>query len=135
MAGLIEWTQGLKEYSFSDNAMQLDGTILYRLKMIDENSVFKYSNIVAVKIPANNGEIVLYPNPAGSFLTISFRHPVHRLTAIYVYDAAGRIVYMKNILPGQTVSRLDISTLKNGYYTLKMASDEQTGYTKFLKQD
>ena len=54
-----------QNYSFSDNVDGLSGTISYRLKQIDYDGSFEYSDVVEVDI-ISLSEFVLYqnyPNP------------------------------------------------------------------------
>ncbi len=82
-------------YSFNDNP-QLSGVnqIYYRLKQVDFDGTFSYSNIVNVSydVPA---EFVLnqnYPNPFNPSTTISYFVPKESFVSIKVYDFLGREV-------------------------------------------
>jgi hypothetical protein len=82
-------------YSFNDNP-QLSGVnqICYRLKQVDFDGTFSYSNIVNVSydVPA---EFVLnqnYPNPFNPATTISYFVPKESFVSIKVYDFLGREV-------------------------------------------
>ncbi|TAH04678.1 MAG: hypothetical protein EAZ15_00770 [Sphingobacteriales bacterium] len=52
-------------YSFNDaNLISQTQYLYYRLKQVDNNGEFEYSNIVSVKIPQlNNATFSIYPNP------------------------------------------------------------------------
>lgn len=54
------------DYSFRDiDAINQPATLLYyRLKMIDKDGAYSYSDTVTIPVPARNDRIVLFPNPA-----------------------------------------------------------------------
>lgn len=133
-AGTIQWISGTKEYSFADNVAAFDGKILYRLKLVDINRVFSYSRIIAVTLPGFNGDAVIFPNPAKSKITVSFRKAATAPVLAMVYDAAGRNVYVANWQGGQTQYTLDISRISNGQYLLRTISGGQSSYTQFVIQ-
>ncbi|HHB79487.1 MAG TPA: hypothetical protein ENK85_09680, partial [Saprospiraceae bacterium] len=64
------------------------GINYYRLKQVDMDGKFTYSNIVSAKI--GKEEISFYPNPATG--TISFNRPVETVT---IYDLMGKEVLKK----------------------------------------
>ena len=71
-------------------------------------------------------EIVVYPNPAHSFVHVQL--PNHQnATEIMLYDVTGRIVREAKAIQGSF--DLNISVLPNGFYTL-MLQDGATIYKK-----
>lgn len=81
-----------KEYCFIDEQTSLPGTYHYKLKQIDFDGSFEYSNEVSVN-KSNAGSFVLtqnYPNPFNPSTTICFELPVSSKIEIAVYDALGR---------------------------------------------
>ncbi|MBL1213643.1 MAG: T9SS type A sorting domain-containing protein [Ignavibacteriae bacterium] len=78
-----------KSYSFTDNPN--NGTkFLYRLKQIDTDGQFEYSDIVEVEITPT--EFVLeqnFPNPFNPTTKISYTLPERSSVSIKVYDAIG----------------------------------------------
>lgn len=64
----------------------------------------------AIHDPSLSGQIMVYPNPATRFLNINSPVPV----VLSLRDIAGKVVL------SATADRLDISTLSNGIYILKI---------------
>jgi hypothetical protein len=64
------WTEELTEYVFEDADLPLaGGNIFYRLKQVDLNGKYSYSEIVAVRLPEiyhTKGVWRAYPNPVAS---------------------------------------------------------------------
>jgi hypothetical protein len=63
----IGWTETLSSYSFEDKNLPLSGgMVYYRLKQVDFNGKFEYSNVVSINLPKSHitkGVWRAYPNP------------------------------------------------------------------------
>ena len=79
------------EYLFNDNNITT-GNIEYRLKQIDANGEFNYSNIlkVSVNLIPENLKLVNYPNPFNPETTIRFEVPETGKITLSIYNPAGR---------------------------------------------
>ena len=70
----------------------------YRLKMVDLDYSFKYSNIVSVEYGINKTEkLVVYPNPASNELFVLLAIPNEKDALIDIKDILGRTVYQQKI--------------------------------------
>ena len=82
-----------REYTFSDNNLQ-EGKYQYRLKMIDNDGTFEYSNIIEAEIIAPK-EFTLsqnYPNPFNPVTTINYSLPIDSKVMLVVYSINGEKV-------------------------------------------
>ena len=77
-------------YSFEDHPLY-DGTYHYRLRQVDYDGSFKYSNEVEVNLfSVKSFELSQnYPNPFNPSTTISFQLPEESFISLKVYDAIG----------------------------------------------
>ena len=132
-----------KDYSFVD-ADKLIGTIKYRLKQIDIDGAFEYSDIVEVNInsdlPAKFELTQNYPNPFNPTTTINYTVPVvetrHALSLqLNVYDALGRKVATlvnETKTPGNYSVQFDASKLSSGIYYYTLQAGDFTATKKMI---
>ena len=82
-----------KEYSFTDKNSSA-GKVQYRLKQIDFNGKYEYSDVVEVNLgtPANFAVHQNYPNPFNPSTAIKFSLPADQYVTIKLFDAQGREV-------------------------------------------
>ncbi|MCK9408119.1 MAG: T9SS type A sorting domain-containing protein [Bacteroidetes bacterium] len=94
-AGFVEGNGTIntpKNYSFFDKYLST-GKYSYRLKQIDRDGKFVYSQEVEVTISEPPKEFVLmqnYPNPFNPSTVISYQIPANSHVSLKVYDALGR---------------------------------------------
>jgi len=82
-----------KQYSFIDKNPVGGSKFQYRLKQIDTDGKFEYSDIVEVELIPN--EFVLYqnyPNPFNPTTTIKYALPVEGIVNIVLYNSLGELV-------------------------------------------
>ena len=81
------------EYTYSDITMHKSSAVQYRLKIIDMDGSFSYSDIIDVEISPKNFELSQnYPNPFNPTTKISWQSPVNGHQTIKVYDILGNEV-------------------------------------------
>ena len=116
-----------QDYLFTDNYPQFDKTY-YRLKQIDNDGKFEYSNVVEVIINSGN-DLVLhqnYPNPFNPTTLIEYSLPKNSHVTLKVYDILGReVTTLKNEF--QTSGKYSVpfngANLSSGIYFYVLAAD------------
>lgn len=122
-----------KSYSFIDENIP-SGTYKYRLKQINYDGSFEYSNEIEVGVDFTPQEFLLYqnyPNPFNPTTTIKFEIPkvkTHRdaslqIVTLKVYDILGNEVATlvnEEKQPGVYEVQFDASSLASGMYLYKL---------------
>ncbi|HMU44330.1 MAG TPA: T9SS type A sorting domain-containing protein [Ignavibacteriaceae bacterium] len=115
-----------KSYSFIDENLST-GQYQYRLKQMDFDGTFEYSNTVEVEITSPT-EFALeqnYPNPFNPNTVIKFSIPEKSFVTLKVYDVLGREVVPWNgineeLETGSFEKTFDASTLSSGVYIYRI---------------
>jgi hypothetical protein len=84
-------TAEIKTYSYTDEDVS-SGVYKYRLKQIDFDGTFEYSNEIRIEVDFTPKEFVLnqnYPNPFNPVTLIKWQQPVQSHVLIKVYDILG----------------------------------------------
>jgi hypothetical protein len=128
-----------QSYSFTDENISA-GKYLYRLKQIDYNGVYEYSNEIEVLINAPDDFSLSqnYPNPFNPSTAIVFQLPKESFVTLKVYNILGvEIATLVNEQKPAGVHKInfDASGLTSGLYIYKISSGnfEQTRKMLLLK--
>ncbi len=79
-----------KDYTFVDNNPSAFGNINYRLKQIDNDGQYEFSNVISVNYLLNGFQLYQnYPNPFNPITTISWQSEIDGNTSIIIYDVLG----------------------------------------------
>jgi hypothetical protein len=124
-------------YNFTDNNPVV-GDNYYRLKMIDIDGTFKYSNTINIPISEaiTNGFAGVYPNPTGGELNVDIQSVGLYDTYVSVYDVLGKTIFEKpvTIVRGMNKLQFNFNQLAKGTYILRFADAQGTLHsTKFVK--
>lgn len=125
-------------YQFIDKRI-LNGNNFYRLKQIDKDGKFTYSNVVVVKsLRSHQLEIgAIYPNPVKNQLTAMVNALTNSKATITITDLSGKIVAQQiaSLSGGANTIQLNVQHLNTGNYVLKVVdASGVTAITKFVKQ-
>jgi hypothetical protein len=115
-------------YRFTD-AQPLTGTSYYRLKQVDNNGAFTYSQVVPVKrSPA--AQVQVYPNPGQGVFVIS-HPPSAAAQKLLLYNAYGALLGYKMTTPNAQQTTIDLSYLPNGAYYFTFYSNGALSSAQF----
>ncbi|MBL0234687.1 MAG: T9SS type A sorting domain-containing protein [Chitinophagaceae bacterium] len=115
---------GIDLYNFLDVNLVSGSIYYYRLKMIDTDGNFKYSNIVVVRMNGGKNQINIYPNPASDFVNAELGSNAKGDYSLQLIDATGRTVNTKIVTNAQSNQLITIQSggLASGVYILKIVS-------------
>jgi len=114
--------EAVYNYSITDKKLA-EGRNMYRLKMIDNNGVFKYSDIATVNFGKDDLPAI-FPNPAKDFIQVSGMD----VKTVTITDITGKVILETRSFGG----RWDISSLSPGIYFAKL-NGSSTSNIKFVK--
>lgn len=122
-------TTEVSSYSFTDNlTLTHNHTLYYRLRQIDLDGKFEYSNEIEIEIvlPLKFELSQNYPNPFNPATIISYQLPVNSLVTLRVYNAIGQqVAELINEVKQAGVHKVEFnaSNLPSGVYFYKLQSD------------
>ncbi|MBK6821227.1 MAG: T9SS type A sorting domain-containing protein [Bacteroidetes bacterium] len=120
-----------RNYSFV-NAKPVMGNNYYRLKMVDIDQKYKYSNVILLKLLKDHTSMMVYPNPTANYLNVEINGmALGTPLQIEVLDAGGKILKFETIHVNQQAYSLDVSAYANGLYFLKIKGDSFAELVKF----
>jgi hypothetical protein len=123
-------TTGSENYSWFDATPNI-GANFYRIKMIDNNGVYTYSQVVKVVI-ARNEAISIYPNPVtGNTITLQMTNMDKGTYNITLTNKLGQLIYSKQLSHqgGSATQTLELTQkLPQGIYQLRV-DGQARGFT------
>ena len=103
-------------------------TIYYKLKMVDANGSFVFSNAITAKIKSTS-TISINENPVIDYLTIKgLKEP----GSIRIADVSGTVLYDQNV--HREIVSINASFLKSGTYFLQYFNKDNASVLKFVKK-
>ena len=125
-----------KNYSFEDKNLSSD-KYLYRLKQIDNDGQFEYSNEIEIDlgIPGKFELTQNYPNPFNPSTKISWQSPISSHQTLKIYDMLGNeVVTLVDEFreAGRYETTFDASTLSSGIYFYRLQAESFVETKKIL---
>lgn len=124
-------TTGVNSYTFKDEKL-LPRLNYYRIKQVDNNGAFQYSDVAMVQAQYHTG-LGIAPNPVIKELNIT--HPLADTSSkISILSMAGKSLIDYRLPKGLSFSSLDVSNLANGTYLLVYTNQKERLSIKFIKK-
>lgn len=104
---------------------------LYRIKIMDKDGSYQYSNVLSVNNPCIKRKLIVYPNPSvatSSNFKVLYQHPEANITAtLQLLNAEGRIVSSKavNVFKGDNQFVFTEAKLAKGNYVVRLILSDQ----------
>ena len=117
----------LISYSYTEQNPNFS-TTYYRLKQVDFNGDFEFSNIKSVRLELPNSRYSIYPNPTFSN-QINIKIPNDN-TEIQILDASGKVILQKIIDKG--ISKISLHEFHSGIYFVKFIHVEKMETQKLI---
>lgn len=105
-------------YSFLDES-PINGINYYRLRQVDIDGSFRFSEIIPIEYSTGNNQFDIYPVPANGEISFASKIPCK----LIIYNPSGQIVYDQTCNAGE--NSIDLYSLTSGlyFYTVYKATD------------
>jgi hypothetical protein len=124
-------------YSYSESAAGASGGLIYyRLKMVDIDGAFKYSQVRILKTASVSAGITVstYPNPVASELRITIPTQWQDQKVVYdMYSTSGKMVkrYVSN--RASQTETLNVNDINAGSYVIRLSSGTESAVQQIVK--
>ena len=127
---------GIVNYSFVDNKLPVGlGTNYYRIAEVDKDGKIVYSSVISIATENSLKSITfgLYPIPTHQILNVKFTTSNSGTLNLSITDILGRIIKTenKNIINGENLISLNVSSLHSGTYFLNANDGTSKQVLKF----
>jgi hypothetical protein len=125
----------INQYTYHD-AIPYHDMNYYRLKIMDEDGQFTYSNVINLMINQSKSTwATVYPNPATDVLNIEVNMLKNENSTIQIVDMLGNILINTPIMfeKGFNTIPMNINALSKGNYFIKIKMDQEIAVQKFTK--
>jgi hypothetical protein len=110
------------------------GINFYRLKQVDLDGGYHYSDIVKIINKTEKYQANVYPNPATDNISILINNPVGN-SLIQIYDALGQLMEQREIAENSNlITDINISQYANGMYYISISDTKNKNTIPVLKQ-
>lgn len=122
-AGKVDYSSSKALYNFL-HPQQNAPVIYYRLKMINNNGSYTYSDVIKIRTTTDVAAVVLFPNPARVKTTLQFPGDATSTATLNIFDQTGKTVAVNTIMihNGNNFISLDCSKFAAGGYLIKITN-------------
>lgn len=112
-------------YLFEDQNPML-GVNYYRLRQIDFDGTYTYSNIIAIEVEGTKGKQMFFPNPTSAIVNYQLDASQEEMLSITIMDILGKTLYQTNyqITLGINTTSIDLSDYTSGTYIVKIQNNQ-----------
>ena len=138
--GKVDYRNGTasgQRYAFTDDGLpQNEGTVYYRIKEMDLDGSYFYSDVVSL---TNNfdHELTVIPNPIVSDAIIRVTATAEEPSEYLVTDLSGKTVFQGTFFLVKGINDLQLNELRNlprGHYILSIGTAKRVVYTRMVLQ-
>lgn len=117
-------------YSFIDSR-PFASKNFYRIKQVDKNGSYSYSNIVIITMDESFGSWVVYPNPTNEKVNL-YSNANYNNLKVSVYDAIGKVILTQTkaaVNKGEVIT-VSLAGLSKGIYSIQVSANNAETMTK-----
>ncbi|HZG01016.1 MAG TPA: T9SS type A sorting domain-containing protein, partial [Chitinophagales bacterium] len=111
-------------YRYTDH-QPFAGVNYYRLKAVDLDETFSYSNVIAITRPWIGNDGFVFPNPASDILHLQTNAAAAHVTRVEIVDLLGRVLMTDEVPMAKGLNTALFSTqrLAQGVYILRVTGE------------
>ena len=126
-------------YKFTDPniiSLRSSGNIYYRIKEVDLDGRYVYSDIRNIRLDSKPITINVYPNPAKDYTNLILDLQDAATIALTITDAAGKLMQQTSFpaFKGNNQHNIDLSKFASGTYLIKVNTGELSQTISVVKQ-
>lgn len=129
----------LQPFDYTDNFAGNYAAVYYRIKVVEDNGIAKYSSVVKISMGKEKGMMLtgVSPNPVTNTAQLTVVSTKKDNIDLQVITMDGKMVYRSKVVlqSGSSVISIDVAALQNGMYTIKgVFGSGAMSTVKFIKQ-
>lgn len=137
--GFVESRNGstMQYYAFTDSENGKYGMRYYRLKQVDLNGDFTYSDVKALQFGNRNQLVDVYPNPFSSEVNLAIQALSAETATVTITDMVGKTVLVKQVKVEAGANKIKLQpaqSLPAGAYIISIDLGGERFTNKLLKQ-
>ncbi|MFK8008387.1 MAG: lamin tail domain-containing protein [Saprospiraceae bacterium] len=105
----------------------------YRLKQVDYDGKYEYSNILSAELKLTLADVSIAPNPAMGKVTIFIDTPISIAASYQLVNMQKEVMLEKTIARGNSSFEIDMTNLPGGVYFMRFYVDQQVIAKKIVK--
>lgn len=118
------------------NSRESQDVFYYRLKMVDLDGKYEYSDVRSVRFDNdNNIDVTAYPNPTSGKLFVNISTPDYDETLstnAFIYDLSGKLV-MKSAVSTKGITEINLDNMTNGAYNISISHNGKSYQNRIIK--
>jgi len=119
------------KYSFIDAAIRY-ATVYYRLKQVDFDGNYSFSNLLVVNLQRDS-PITVFPSSVYDKVTLDLEEASNSETLIEVFDVMGKKLMSHIMEINATRMELNVSNFARGHYFINLRIGNETYTERFIK--
>ncbi len=124
-------SNGINNYNHIDPT-PFAGMNYYRLKQVDQDETFDYSNVISINYDAPQAEVQVFPNPTNEVFYIDLDNPLGEKVTISVSDNLGREVWGYEDTESNRKLRREVVIKKPGVYFMSTRIGSEVFHEKVV---
>lgn len=118
------------------NSRGTQDVFYYRLKMVDLDGKYEYSDVRSIRFDnENNIDVVAYPNPTSGKLFVNISTPDYDETLstnAFIYDLSGKLVN-KSAVSTKGITEINLDNITNGAYNIIISHNGTSYQNRIIK--